>query len=373
MSSKANNSKAEILLESKEQKISYFEKFTASHPKLIQVMKKLKNEIYSQSNSDILMVVGPSGVGKSKLFERTLISILKDFSSEMEVDKGMIPIAGMELPNPDLGKFSWKDFYYRVLLQLTEPLIDDKIDIEAMLRNKQGSLDGKKAGTAPELRRSVEKAFDNRKTKAFLIDEAQHFFNIGSRSISTKQFNSIKSLANMANTKIVLFGTYQLNEVINLDGQLSRRVKELHFPKYDYSNPDEVKMFKSILFSFQRNLPVEEQPDLIQYHEYIYEHCVGCTGILKRWLQRCLSDALESGHKTITFENLKRNALQNKKLLTLAHEAINGEGEFLDNDNDIDELKRLLKTNKRQEKPSKASVNKTPGKRDPGRDKVGAS
>ncbi len=367
MSSKPENSKREILLKTKEEKVLFFEKFTASHPKLVKVMKKLKNEIYAPSNSDILMVVGPSGVGKSKLFERTLISVYKDFSDEMNTDKSMIPIAGMELPNPDLGKFSWKDFYYRVLSQLNEPLLDYKVDIEKMTDKHYK----KKAGTAQELRRSVENAFYHRKTKAFLIDEAQHFFNIGARSISEKQFNSIKSLANMSNTKIVLFGTYQLNDVINLDGQLSRRVKELHLPRYDYYNPDEIKMFKSILFSFEKNLPVDEKPDLIRHHEYIFEHCVGCTGILKRWLQRCLSDALDSRERTITFDNLKRNALQNKKLLTLAKEAIDGEKQFFENDKDLDELKELLKTSKKQEQSVTSKGNRKPGVRNPERDQVG--
>ena len=72
------------------------------------------------------MIVGPSGVGKSRLFDETLRSILIDMTKELEIDRSMIPISGIELPNPDLGKFNWKDFYYRALNALNEPLIKQK-------------------------------------------------------------------------------------------------------------------------------------------------------------------------------------------------------------------------------------------------------
>src|SRR5699024_6710755 len=260
------------------------------------------------------MVVGPSGVGNSRLFSATVLSVLKDMKEDTEKDRSIIPISSIELPNPDLGKFNWKDFYYRVLSSLKDPLIDYKIDVTNIDKKekKNNSNNPLNANTAPELRRSIESAFYNRKAKALLIDEAQHFFKInsekrGSSEQNQRQFNSIKSLANMSTTKIVLFGTYDLNAVFNLDGQLSRRVKEIHFPRYDYTNANDRKSFQALLLTFQKLLPVEKEPDLRKYSEYIYENSIGCAGILKNWLQRCLSDALEKEEMTITYQNLKRN------------------------------------------------------------------
>ncbi|WP_068672904.1 TniB family NTP-binding protein [Oceanobacillus sp. Castelsardo] len=371
----------ELLTKSKKEREKFFNDFTVSHTKMKQVSDELKNEIYKGSQN-IIMVVGPSGVGKSRLFSATMLSVLKDMEEETEKDRSIIPISGIELPNPDLGKFNWKDFYYRVLSSLRDPLIDYKIDVTDIVKKnrknkKSNSNNPLNANTAPELRRSIESAFFNRKTKALLIDEAQHFFKInsekrGNSEQNQRQFNSIKSLANMSTTKIVLFGTYDLNAVFNLDGQLSRRVKEIHFPRYDYTNAEDRKYFQALLLTFQKLLPVEKEPDLKKYSEYIYENSIGCAGILKNWLQRCLSDALEREEKTITYQNLKRNVLQTKKLLTLANEAITGESYFSDSTKDKKELQTLLgiKNEKDNEKPKRKN-NPKPGIRKPERDTVG--
>lgn len=312
----------QLLNRPKEEREKFFNDYTISHPIMRKSLEDLKTEIYN-GFQNIIMVVGPSGVGKSRLFNATIHSIIKDREFELGEDRNIIPVAGIELPNPDLGKFNWKDFYYRVLSVLNEPLIDYKIDV-----NKSGvsrSKNNRFTSTAPELRRSLENAFYYRKTQALIIDEAQHFFKVnlnknGESEKNQRQFNSIKSLANMGNTKIVLFGTYDLNAVFNLDGQLSRRVKEVHFPRYDYNKKIDKKNFQALLLTFQKLLPVEKEPNLKEYSDFIYENCIGCAGILKNWLQRCLSTAIENNDETITLANLKLNALQTKKLLTLAKE-----------------------------------------------------
>src|SRR5699024_8039557 len=168
-----------------------------------------------KGSQNIIMVVGPSGVGKSRLFSATMLSVLKDMEEETEKDRSIIPISGIELPNPDLGKFNWKDFYYRVLSSLRDPLIDYKIDVTDIEKKnrknkKSNSNNPLNANTAPELRRSIESAFFNRKTKALLIDEAQHFFKInsekrGNSEQKKRKFNSIKSLSTMNTTKIDLY------------------------------------------------------------------------------------------------------------------------------------------------------------------------
>lgn len=366
----------EVLLDkSKEERIKFFENFTISHPIMKEKLRELLEEIYGGSQN-IIMVVGPSGVGKSRLFYATLKAVVKDMEEELKEDKSIIPITGLELPNPDLGKFNWKDFYGRVLTSLKEPLIDYKIDTELLNTMKNNKMNTSRFGaTAAALRRSVESAFYNRQCKAILIDEAQHFFSInerkfGNSEVNQRQFNSIKSLANMSKLKIVLFGTYDLNAVFNLDGQLSRRVKEVHFPRYDFEIEKDQNNFYSIVLTFQKLLPLKKEPKLTNYFEYLYENSVGCTGILKDWLRRCLADAIDKNEDTITLANLKKNALQTKKLITLATEAIDGEGAFKYNAAEDEELKNLLGTKKSRAK-DKPKGNPYPGKRKPHRDIVG--
>ena len=98
----------------------------------------------------------------------------------------------------------------------------------------------------------------------------------------------------------VLAGTYDLPIFRNLNAQLSRRSIDVHFPRYDATNPEERKAFQKVLLSFQRHLPLEEPPDLIHQWKYFYARSVGCVGILKGWLTKALAEALESSEKTLS-------------------------------------------------------------------------
>ena len=90
-----------------------------------------------------------------------------------------------------------------------------------------------------------------RKTKALLIDEAQHFFDVGTSVKMQKQFNSIKSLSNMANTKMVVSFAKQTGASVEAEiGTLGKR--ELGYqatesaeddPKQVYTDPYDAERF----------------------------------------------------------------------------------------------------------------------------------
>ncbi|MCF2647096.1 TniB family NTP-binding protein [Niallia sp. Sow4_A1] len=373
----------DLLKKSKEERVKFFKEYTIQHPKFTKVKDEVIKEINS-SDYNIIMVIGPSRIGKSRLVGELIFEYLKNMEEEIRLNPGIIPISGMELPNPDLSRFNWKDFYFRVLTALKDPLIDEKIDIENEIIRKEPKkyLKPFRKDTAPELRISIESAFRNRKTRAFLIDEAQHFFKVGGGSEALNvQFNSIKSLSNMTSSKFVMFGTYDLNQVINLDGQLTSRVKEVHFPRYDVRNREDAKFFKSVVYTLQKVIPVEEEPNFLDHTQYLYNFSIGCIGLLKQWLERALSDALSSSDKTITIEHLERNSLNQKKILTLAREAIKGESDFIEKEEDRIELQEILygsvKKSGSQKKEDDKSTDKgkhkrsKPGQRNPHRDQVG--
>jgi hypothetical protein len=81
----------------------------------------------------------------------------------------------------------------------------------------------------------------------------------------------VKALAGIPETKVVLIGTYELLNLLNLSGQLSRRGIEIHFMRYGTSDED-IKAFQSILWEFQRHLPLMIEPNLVRHWEYYYVH-----------------------------------------------------------------------------------------------------
>jgi hypothetical protein len=107
----------------------------------------------------------------------------------------------------------------------------------------------------------------------------------------------------------VLVGTYELLGLTNLSAQLSRRTVEVHFGRYLATVDKDRLAFKSVLLTFQRQLPVSEEPDLVGLWERLYEGSLGCVGVLKSWLNRALADAIAHEATTITRRHLDRQAL----------------------------------------------------------------
>jgi len=130
---------------------------------------------------------------------------------------------------------------------------------------------------------------------AVLIDEAQHFTKIGSGRRLSDQLDCLKSLASLTGCVHVEIGTYELLPCRNLSAQPSRRSLDIYFRRYRVDNPDDVITFQRVIFSFQRHLPLPQEPELWRDWEFCYTHSLGCVGILKDWFARALSDVLRTG------------------------------------------------------------------------------
>ena len=182
-------------------------------------------------------------------------------------------------------------------------------------------------------RRAFEQTLHLRKPRAILIDDAEHIAKAARGSKLLDQLDHVKSLAIMAKTVHVLVGTYDLLVVRNLSAQLSRRSVDVHFSRYRATDDNEIRAFKSVLWTFQRNLPLEEEPDLLQHWKYCYERTIGCVGVLKDWLTRVLAEALESGEKTLSRHLLERHALSIDRCDQMMTEAMAGETVLTEDDN----------------------------------------
>ncbi|SRR6266540_3978177 len=313
-----------LLAQSKADRLAYFKSYTIAHPALKKLDERLRRIIEEPGDAGLIFVYGPTGVGKSTLMDRVVVRL--GVEGAPESGSTTLPVLKLEASAPEQGNFHWGQFYRQALIELETPFVREKMEYSdgPVYFDRAGNLLIGKRHPVQELRETVEKALRYRRPKAFLIDEAQHLAKMASSRKLQDQMDALKSLANRSGTLLVLIGTYELLNFQRLSGQLSRRSLGLHFPRYG-TRSEELKMFQSIVYGFQRQMPVMKEPELLKNWEYVYLRSLGCVGILKPWLVRALKESYENGEKTVTAKTLENCALSVVECEQIAAEMIAGE------------------------------------------------
>lgn len=329
----------ELLAQPPQERLAYFAARVVAHPLLVQTHEALLAALRPPTEPALVLVYGPTGVGKTTLRRRIEQHLLAAAVPELAQDPGRVPVVGLEAVAPESGQFNWKDYYVRLLRALDEPLIERKRDLRD---GDQERLRAEHTIPAPELRRAVEQCLRHRQVAVVLIDEAQHLRRLASGRRLLDQMDTLKSLAALTGTTHVLVGTYELLALADLSAQLSRRSQQLHFGRYRAEQAADRQAFQSVLLTFQRHLPLAEEPDLVGHWEALYERSVGCVGVLKHWLQRALAAALEDGAPTLRQRDLDRLALPVRTVLGLAREIAEGEAALAGTGREQADLRRWL-------------------------------
>jgi GTPase SAR1 family protein len=291
-------------------RLKYFRHYTMAHPKLLEASQTLMYTLEEPAGIALMFLFGPTGVGKSTLLQRITQKIIEAALPTLEQDFGRIPIAGIEAAAPEFGNFDWKDLYLRGLKAVKDPCI--KLPEQSRL-------------TSLKLRAALEAALRHRQVRVFYIDEAQNLGNVASGRKLRDQTDCIKSLANLTGVPFILAGTYDLLVLRNLSAQLCRRSLDIHLPRYQAEKTEDLRSFRGIIQTFQRHLPLIEEPDLLSHWEFCYERSVGCVGILKDWLARSLTAAMSEGSKTMTVRHLETCAWSLDQCMVMLKEAREGE------------------------------------------------
>lgn len=321
-------------------RLARFRSYTVAHPLLVEAKGRLTGAIRDSEPNSLIFVVGPTGVGKTTLRIRAEQILTDELRPELEQNRERIAVVSAEAMAPESGDFSWRDLFKRLLEALDEPLIEYKRDLRAESAPLRATR--RSSPTMAQYRYGLERALQYRRPAAVMIDEAQHLAKIASGRRLLDQLDVIKSVANQTRTVHVLLGTYDLLAFRNLNGQLSRRSIDIHFPRYHAESAKERQAFVSVVRSFARQLPLPALPDLVSEWEFLYERSLGCVGILKQWLTRSLSAALRRGESTLSHENLETHALSVAQLEKILSEMTEGEIRLKDSDDTRSRLREKL-------------------------------
>lgn len=299
-------------------------KLRIKHPRIEQVIAELNPLIYPGSQDSILLVIGPTGVGKSTLAKHMVEQAIEGAASEMSTNAGLIPGIYVEAPSSGEDDFSWRLFYTQALAELGEDLSAPKVaygidPLTGRMVRPRGISPGGLAG----LRSAVERCLKERDTRFVVIDEAAHIIRQTRRSRLEIQLDTLKSLANKGSSQMVMVGSYDLYQLVSLSGQLARRIHVVHCERYRQDHPEDVVAFTACLQKFQSLLPHLWGEQLIQYAEALHENTLGCIGTLSSVLTRAAKLAEADGHWTVGA--LERALLTDAQRTRILEEILEGE------------------------------------------------
>jgi GTPase SAR1 family protein len=304
-------------------KVVEFDQYRTAHPMLRRAESELLAKIQEPGDSVIVLLAGPSGVGKTTLLKSVIRTLRERLTPHAK--PGCDPVRSFTMPPFAPGGFSVKDLYVAILRALDEPGIEDKVEYEPAGTDQTWSV-RRRTSTESALRDACIKALGEREVRVLVGDESQHLCEAGGPAHIRSLLESIKYLGLMTNVLIVLAGTYDLRALIGLNPQLDRRTGVVHFPRYRMDVPEERNAFVNVLRQFEAHLP-GLPADLATHWAVLSTWSNGCVGYLKNRLMGSLNAALGEG-RAISLDDLAPDNSEKRSLALHLNDILEGEADF---------------------------------------------
>lgn len=285
-----------------DEKLEFFSTKVPVHPRLSWALDEVDYASTPHSGSEIIMLIGPAGVGKSTLIKALKNRVIARHKADARKDPGYIPIVAIEAASSGDKAFSWKSFLSLICQQ----------------------LGGHIGSTIVGMQQSIQNALVHRRTKMVVIDEAFHILKNSNDRTLQNHLTMIRNLVGGSGASLVLVGAYDLHQAINRDGQTARRTKIIHFQHYKSGIEEDEVAFRTVLRQLAGQIPMENVPDLDPLADEIHHVCAGCVGILKDTLSRSIGEAHKEG-PIWSIGHLLRAALTPAQLDTILREITDGE------------------------------------------------
>lgn len=239
---------------------------------VIEVMQGLMNKV-KQHRMPNLLLIGDSNNGKTTIIQDFAERFGESYSDEHLV----VPVCLIQAP-PSANE---KDLYISLIDYFALPY--------------------RSSDSAGVLRAQAVHTLRETHVKILIIDEV-HSMLTGTARQQRLIMNAIKYLCNALQLPIVLSGTKDAVRILHTDPQHASRFDVAELPLWQND-----KEFRRLVGSFERILPLKKPSNLTETSvlNLIYSISGGNIGNIKRLINECAIEAIESGEERITIKMIE--------------------------------------------------------------------
>lgn len=276
------------------------------HPRYERVERQLFTQLSMGSPGSVVLLIGPTRVGKSRLIKRVAEQLTIG-----EVENDDKPVVTIEAATTLDGRFSMKHFTMRALEELAHPLVDAH-GLKLRLRESE-----------TQLRIKLEKALRFRKTRYLNVDEGHHMLRTSRARVAADALDSLKCLANTTGVVLLLAGGYELFTAGLASAHLTARMRVIEFGRYRNEGQDE-RDFLGIMNGLDAHLPWRSGQSLLTHAPFIQLGTLGCLGLLLQWINAALCEMAACGEERLDLAHFKETRFE-EQIRIIAHEIEAGE------------------------------------------------
>ena len=287
---------------------------------------KAELELALESKSNIVFLVGTTGVGKGVLVD----TLAEELNASVENDPYQVRAVCSVAASPHGHEFSWLALYVDMLDVTGEPLLLEKVDRQDRLeRLRRGEKPAARNDSLNGFRSATISAIQDRGVKVVFIDEAKNLvmnergYTLSSRLRVLRDLSNAVSGDRIAGQKrgckVVLISTPEiLEEAIRLSAEIVRRMKKVVFSRYTLKGGTKGKdcqEFRRIVQRFVGFFPEEYRPRLSTENVLSLQvESVGCIGNLVSWFVRAINRCLAEGAGNLEWRHFEMEVMSDDEL-----------------------------------------------------------
>lgn len=257
------------------------------HANFEQAVRDIQTQLLVLQPGEILTIVGPSRVGKSRATRNAFTDAVRDPENGTRCK----PVIWIENENSQAeGQFSTKAFMLEACKAIKHPIYGQQhlMSTEGLAR-----LQSHIARTPEAIfREAFERGLIELGTRYLVIDEAHHvIYAKGGAVAAARILDSWKCLAQKTEVVLVLIGSYALIDVMEgVPHLIGRQRRPIEFPRYKPNTEADLHAFGAVLETYSETLQlINHNLSLSTWGRPLFLGSLGCVGHLSLWLRSALA------------------------------------------------------------------------------------